>query len=74
MVIETIEIANLMPGDLKKGHKIINVGIISSVEEWANVFVAQIHSPCIKNLETEVLLPKFWSVKIECKNGCPSIY
>ena len=74
MFIETIEIANLMPGDLKKGHKIINVGIISSVEEWANLFVAQIHSPCINNLKTEVLLPKFFHVKIECKNGCPIIY
>lgn len=74
MFIEKIEVANLMPRDLRPGHKILNVGIVVSAEEWLNVFVVKIRSECINNVQDEIQLPKHHSVKVDCIDGKPVIF
>ena len=71
MYIETIEIANVKPSELKKGHRIINIGVIESVDEYYNCYVILI-SPASKN--TPITFSISSSVKIESKNGKPCIY
>jgi hypothetical protein len=74
MFIEKIEIANIQPKDLKKGHKILNVGIVVSSEEWANVFVVKIRSGHLNNVQDEIQIPKYHSIKIDCVDGNPCIF
>jgi len=74
MYIDKIEIATVLPRELKKGNKILNVGIVTSIEEWSNVFVVKIHSGCINNVQEEINLPKHHSIKIDSVDGKPCVF
>lgn len=74
MFIEKIQVANIQPSELKKGHKILNVGIVNSIEEYANVFIVKIRSGCMNNVQDEIQLPKYHSVKIDCVDDKPCIF
>jgi len=74
MHAERIEIIHIFPKELKKGHRIINVGTVKSVEEYINVVVVKICNACINNAQEVVQLPPYHSVKVEAIEGRPCIY
>ena len=74
MFIEKIEVANVQPSELKKGYKILNVGIVSSIDEWTNVVVVKIQSGRICNALYEIELPKYDLIKIHSIDGKPCIF
>jgi len=68
MIIEKIEIAELLPSDLKQGHRIINVGIVKSVEEWKNCFKVEIYGN-----DPFIIQKPYISIKVLSENGRPKI-
>lgn len=74
MFIEKIEIAHVLPSQLKNGHRILNVGTVVRIEEWANVVVVKIRSGHINNALDEIQLSKYNLVKIHSIDGRPCIF
>ncbi len=69
MIIEKIEVALVMPKELVPGHRIINVGIVMSVEEWNNCYKVGIYG----NDPFIIQNPKYRSVNVLAENGSPKI-
>jgi hypothetical protein len=74
MFIETIEVARILPKELQIGNKILNVGIITRIDEWANVYVVGIKSPCLNNVKEEIELPKYHTILVDSVDEKPVIY
>ncbi len=69
MIIEKIEVAFLLPNELRPGHRIVNVGIVEEVEEWKNMYAVEIYDKSTFFIKA----PKYQQVAVLAENGYPKI-
>lgn len=66
---EKTSVAKVPVSELQRGMKIINVGIVKEVTEYANVTVVHLHGALLNNAATQAEYSPWMIVKCEVKSN-----